>query len=125
MHVTWIKIALLTIFIILLHQECYGSFIMDAAEKIYPNSTVREKNLIASLNTLKNMREEAVQLGTNNNLHKKIEGMRLLLSYICTSFYSPPSTRIIYLLFFCLDWCSFYCIMCDFRGAIFQAHGCR
>ena len=78
----------LLIILMLLQQRSLGSFIMDAAEQIYPNSTVREKNLIASLNTLKNMREEANSLGTQNNMHKKIEGICLCFIPFIGSFCS-------------------------------------
>ena len=59
--------------------------IIDSAEKMYPNSEEREKNLIASLNTLKNMREEAKQLGAANHMQKSIESSTVL----CVSFVEP------------------------------------
>ena len=70
---------------VLNHWKVEASSIIDAAEKMYPNSEEREKNLIASLNTLKNMREEAKQLGEKNHMHKTIESSTVL----CVSFVEP------------------------------------
>jgi hypothetical protein len=64
-----------------------ASPLLDAAEKLYPDSTERQKNLVAALNTLKNMRVEAIR-GANDgrdHSHKKIDPA----SVLCVSFVEP------------------------------------
>jgi len=82
-----------TIFLISFFISCFvffrmacSSSILDAAEKIFPDSATREKNLIASLNTLKNMRLEALrQPVENDKIHKSIDPATVL----CISFLEP------------------------------------
>ena len=62
---------------------------MDAADKLFPDSATREKNLIASLNTLQDMRLESLRTSKDdaNNVHepKDITPSTVL----CISFVEP------------------------------------
>lgn len=63
------------------------STLLDSAEKLYPDSTERQKNLVAALNTLKNMRVEAIRNANEGHDHtnKKIDPA----SVLCVSFVEP------------------------------------
>ena len=59
---------------------CSSSVLMEAAEKLYPDSSTREKNLIASLQTLKNMRLDSIA---------KKKSVKIDPTILCTTFVEP------------------------------------
>lgn len=62
---------------------------MDAADKVYPDSIAREKNLIASLNTLQDMRLESLRTSKDDFNHVHTPKDITPATVLCISFVEP------------------------------------
>ena len=63
-----------------------SSYILDQAEKVYPNDEVREKNLISALDTLKRLRLEAAK---ENNGRPQKPKSNTDATVLCVTFIEP------------------------------------
>ena len=67
-----------------------SSYILDIAEKYYPNAEEREKNLISAMNTLKNVRLDALhEKNTAFLSNNPIPDRKEPATVLCISFIEP------------------------------------